>query len=183
MKRQNNHAKRLRAFIKANLSKHVVVFTPGIGNPHYVNRLNPGARTTVAKETLAAFDPDSNIYGKIRFNWIFYPVVVLKDAFGKVTKTHIFDVDYKVDNATWLQVSEQALIEINECMEEYQPRFRCNAGIVFCLDGVTLSEETVRKCLEQDKTFYTVDESRDMRTEREKKEDREKLILALEKTK
>ena len=174
MRNKNNHNKRLRAFIKANLAKHVVVFTQEIGNPHYVNRINPGAKTCVSRETIAAFDPDSNIYGKIRLDWIFYPVVVLKDAFGNIHKTHICDVDYSVGNSTWQQVTEIALKELDEFTETFSLKFRANVGLLFCVDGARLSEAKVIECMSQDTRFYIVDESRDLRT------DREKMIDALE---
>ncbi len=180
MKNKNNHNKRLRAFIKANLAKHVVVFTPEIGHPHYVNRITPGNRTCVSDETMAAFDPASNIYNKIRLDWIFYPVVVLKDAFGKVHKTEICDLDYAVGNATWLEVTEQALKELDGFVGEFSPRFRANVGLLFCVDGARLDKDKIIKCLSQDPKFYEIDDSRDLRTEKEKSEDRERLILALE---
>tara|TARA_R110000782_G_C14819187_1_gene413747 strand:- start:16826 stop:17365 length:540 start_codon:yes stop_codon:yes gene_type:complete len=177
MRNKNNHNKRLRAFIKANLAKHVVVFTPEIGNPHYVNRLNPGAKTCVCAETLAAFDPDSNIYGKIRLDWVFYPVVVLKDAFGKIQKTHICNLDYAISNATWMEVTKQAEIELDEFTETFSHRFRANVGLLFCVDGTALSEAKIINCLKQDPNFYAVDDSRDLRTDNER---REEMIKALE---
>lgn len=180
MKLNSAHRKRIRAFIKANLAKHAVIFTASLNQAYYVNRITPGRKTCIAKETEACFDPDSNIYGTFRFNWVVYPVVVLKDAFGKITKTHILDTEMRVDNATWVQATEYAIQEGNEFLGGFQHRFRANVGFVFVLDGIELTSEKILQIIGQDKKFYTIDDSRELRTNAEIEADELALIEALE---
>lgn len=179
-KRKTSDYKRARAMIKHNLSQHVVIFTASLSRAYYVNRIKPGAKTHVTQTTQDLFDPDSNVYGKMRFDWVVYPVVVLKDAFGNVGKTHILDTEMRVQNATWRQATEYAIQEGNDFLSEFSLRFRANVGFVFVLDGIALTSNQILKYLEQDKDFFTVDESLEVRTNEEIRADELKLIEALE---
>ena len=179
-RKPNDHNKRLHNFIKSNLAKHVVVFTASCDNPRYVNKFNPGARTCVSRETMAAFDPESNIYGMFRYTWDVYPVIVTKDTFGKKIKTRIIDPEDSVQNANWLQVSQFAIDEIDKELCEIPYKFRLNFGALFVLAGTKLTDEQVISYMKQDPEFYEIDESRDLRTKQEYKEDNLRLIEALE---
>lgn len=179
--KQASDYRRARNLIKMNLSQHVVIFTASLSRAYYVNRIKPGAKTHVTQTTQDLFDPDSRAYGKMRFDWVVYPVVVLKDAFGNIGKTHILDTEMRVQNATWVQATEYAIQEGNDFLGGFSHRFRANVGFVFVLDGITLTSDQILTHLKQDKDFFTVDESREVRTNEEIRADELKLIEALEK--
>ena len=181
-KRVMSDYKRARNIIKHNLNRHVVIFTASLMRAYYVNRLTPGAKTCVSQNTMNCFDPDHPMFNMFRFSWQVYPVVVLKDAFGKIGKTHILDNGYVVQNANWLQATEWAIQEGNDFLAEFQHRFRANVGFVFVLDGINLTTDQVLKYIGQDKNFFTVDEDREVRTNEEIKADELRLIAALEST-
>lgn len=174
--------KRARAIMQHNLSMHAVIFTASLGQSYFVNRISPGRKTCISKNTEAHFDPDSPAYNYFRFSWDVYPVVVTKNAFGEIAKTKILDTGFIVQNAHWKQATEYAIEKGNEFLAETPFKFRANVGFVFLLAGTKVTTDHLERIIGQDKNFFTVDETgeRELRTNEEIKRDDLELIKKLE---
>lgn len=179
-RKPNSHLSRARRMVEGNLQKHAIVFTVSLGRAYFVNRINPKQKTFVSTTTQRIFDPEDPIYGKLKFNWKFYPVVATKDIFGNHDKTYIHDVGYDIVNASWEQAIEQALEEANKYLGEIPIKFRMNCGIVFAVDKAPMTEEKIEQILEMDEKFLEFDPDREIRTSNEIDTDGRELAAKLE---
>ena len=166
-RKPNNQFKRAKVMIEANLHKHAVVFTVSLGRSYFVNRIHPERKTCIQPMTEALFDPDTALFNKIKLDWKFYPVVALKDAFGNFDKQYIHDVGYTLNNVSWTQAIEDALIAANKYLGEVTPRFRMNCALVFCPAKAPMTVEKIEEIISMDKNFYIWDEDREIRTQEE----------------
>lgn len=164
-----NPRKNERARVESNLQKHTVIFTVSLGKTYFINRVNPKAPSFISNEAKNVFDPDSKTYSSMRFNWNIYPVVALKNKFGKFDKLRIIDLKYDLVNATWQDAIESALVEMNRYLGEVEPRWRMNCGVVFAIDKAPISVEKLEQILEFDKNFKVWDPDREIRTSEEMK--------------
>lgn len=182
-KRKHNpqSLKRLRRLVEMNLSHHAVLFTISLQNAYFVNLKNPRAKTHLLPETTGQFDPDSPFYQMFRFNWRFYPVIVKKDAFGQFDKQIIVDTGYDLVNAHYKDAIEEALHIANTELDKVEPRWRMNAGIIFCIDKTPMTQAKIEEILSMDKDFYIWDPDREISTESERKAEAKALYEALEK--
>ncbi|MBX2848926.1 MAG: hypothetical protein KTR16_11440 [Acidiferrobacterales bacterium] len=179
-RKPSNQFKRAKAMVEANLYKHAVVFTVSLGRSYFVNRINPDRRTSIQPVTEALFDPNSNVFNKIKLDWKFYPVVALKDAFGNYDKQYIHDVGYTLNNVNWSQAIEESLVKANEYLGQITPRFRMNCALVFCPAKAPMTVEKIEQIISMDKSFYIWDEDREIRTQQEIDADGLELIKKLE---
>ncbi|MBX2849167.1 MAG: hypothetical protein KTR16_12650, partial [Acidiferrobacterales bacterium] len=72
------------------------------------------------------------------------------------------------------------LVKANEYLGQITPRFRMNCALVFCPAKAPMTVEKIEQIISMDKSFYTWDEDREIRTQEEIDADCLELIKRLE---